>query len=425
MKVKKNIKKIGYFWLPSNPNKKLAGILNIKDGGDISIELHGLFGSNPYEEITLWQLDVILCDIEEYGKVTLIDCKYTHGKKSGEGIKFKNNIKCDYAFIGAHFQSKEDLKFKNLIFRVEGLNAWTAISFIDIQHDEQLNPIITNKEIQDIDVKINAFCDLKFIFNLRRTWLPHALGANDHAEIHQDTYLKLLADSNTSFFDFYILMKKLANFFILAIDYQVSIEEITVQQEGLFVECINGKKTDLLQDIKVFTNKTLYKKHYEEIEWPDMMFRYRDIVDFQETINRWLDMYNIIEPSLELYFAVIFSKDNYLKSQFLMLVQALEGLHRRIKKTNVNLEKRLEELFQEFVNLYSHEEIKEYIVSIKDTRHYLSHYYEKEKDKIIDDTDYEININTLILLLKILFLKELGFENEKINEFIKIEILGK
>jgi len=426
VKVSKDINKIGYFWLPSDPENKLAGILNIQDGGNITLELLGVFGKNPSEKLNLWYFDVILGDIEEYGEVTLIDSKYSKSKKHGHA-KQKNNIECDYALIGAFFENKEELQFKNVVFRVEGLNAWTAISFIDIKHDENHNPIITHSKPQEIDVNINEFCNLKFIFGLRKTWLQHALAANDHAEIHQDTYLMLFSEGNYPFSDFFTLMTKIANFFIFAINHKVSIEEITVQKEGLNISSINKEKTDILKDIKVFTNKTLYKQHDEEVPWNSMMFRYRDTESFENTINKWLNMYNIIEPSLELYFSVIFSKDDYVKSHFLMLVQSLEGLHRRLKKTDVSLINRLRELFKEFIdfNLYSIEEIEEYIIKIKDTRHYLSHYFQIEEDKIIKEDEYEPYINTLILLLQIHFLKELGFDQEQIYHFLNLDRMKK
>jgi len=80
MKVKNNIQKIGYFWLPSNIENKLAGIISIEDGGKISLQLHGLFGVNPYELYEVDNMDIILGDVEEYGKITLVDSTYTEGK---------------------------------------------------------------------------------------------------------------------------------------------------------------------------------------------------------------------------------------------------------------------------------------------------------------------------------------------------------
>ena len=123
MKVKNNIQKIGYFWLPSDPSNKLAGLFIVEDGGVIRLELHGLFGSNPYEQWKQWEWDIILGDIDEYGKITLVHSRYSEGKNRGLGIKFKNFIDSDYAFMRVHINAKDDLKFNNFFFRVEGLNS--------------------------------------------------------------------------------------------------------------------------------------------------------------------------------------------------------------------------------------------------------------------------------------------------------------
>ena len=46
MRVKEKIEKAGYFWLPSAPEKKIPGTLIITDGGNIELEVVGLFGGN-------------------------------------------------------------------------------------------------------------------------------------------------------------------------------------------------------------------------------------------------------------------------------------------------------------------------------------------------------------------------------------------
>ena len=38
MRIKEKIKKLGYFWLPSAPNRQVPGTLSISDGGKIELE---------------------------------------------------------------------------------------------------------------------------------------------------------------------------------------------------------------------------------------------------------------------------------------------------------------------------------------------------------------------------------------------------
>ena len=43
MRIKEELKKSGYFWLPENEDKKIPGNLSILDGGEIELEVVGLF----------------------------------------------------------------------------------------------------------------------------------------------------------------------------------------------------------------------------------------------------------------------------------------------------------------------------------------------------------------------------------------------
>ncbi|MGC2457954.1 MAG: hypothetical protein WA435_08160 [Gallionellaceae bacterium] len=42
MRIKETIKKSGYFWLPSAPERRIPGTLSITDGCDIELEVVGL-----------------------------------------------------------------------------------------------------------------------------------------------------------------------------------------------------------------------------------------------------------------------------------------------------------------------------------------------------------------------------------------------
>ena len=43
MRIKEKFKKLGYFWLPSAPDKKFPGTLSVSDGGIIDLEIVELF----------------------------------------------------------------------------------------------------------------------------------------------------------------------------------------------------------------------------------------------------------------------------------------------------------------------------------------------------------------------------------------------
>ena len=81
MIVSSKIQKLGYFWLPSDENYKLPGLLKIGDGGNIFVELMGLLEEDKQQ----WNVEIILGEIEGKGEVTLVNCSYIKGKKYGYG----------------------------------------------------------------------------------------------------------------------------------------------------------------------------------------------------------------------------------------------------------------------------------------------------------------------------------------------------
>ncbi len=422
MRIKNKIQKLGSFWLPSNENNKLPGLLSIEDGGNISIAFLGLLE----EEREQWSVDIILGDIESEGKVTLVNCYYPKSKNYGHGIQYKNIIKAEYAFLGAYFFTKDELKFNELTFKVEGLNSWSGISGINIDHaDNILHPTISYTKPEKVEIDIDSDFKLSLEFYINQTMAFHALGANDHAEIHQDTYWRIHSDENREFINSFDIAKKITNLMIFAIDKPICIEKISVQNSNIHEICLNEKEMDIPKSIQVFTSQTLCNDVIDEIHWNDMLFRYRDIENISTLIPRWLEMYSVIDPSLDLYFSVKFSKNKYEKSQFLILIQAIEAFYNRLnpKEEKNTLKSKLKDLFEVFAIVWDEKELEPYIEKITVTRNYLTHFNKKKEIRCIQEDEYPSYINTLELLLQFHFLAELGFKNEKIYKILKIDEL--
>ena len=90
MRLDEEFKKSGYFWLPSNPEKRIPGTLFIKDGGNIELEVVGLFDES-IDGINRAMngsdvLERVVGHIEKDGLVTLDDCFYKNRNISFGGI---------------------------------------------------------------------------------------------------------------------------------------------------------------------------------------------------------------------------------------------------------------------------------------------------------------------------------------------------
>ena len=133
MRIKEEFKKSGYFWRPSEPDRKLPGTLSISDGGNIELEvLHQLDDmSPPFSDVRFVGFDdggkrivgvIKNNDILNKKMVTLENCYY---KRLGSGSLATSLIRVSMVFIGAESYDEGDVPlFNSLTFSVEGIEEW-------------------------------------------------------------------------------------------------------------------------------------------------------------------------------------------------------------------------------------------------------------------------------------------------------------
>lgn len=80
MRIEEEYVKTGYFWLPEQQENKIPGILTIKDGGNIELEVVGLFDESIKALNGEDDLSRIIGHVEKDGLVTLDNCFYTKKK---------------------------------------------------------------------------------------------------------------------------------------------------------------------------------------------------------------------------------------------------------------------------------------------------------------------------------------------------------
>jgi hypothetical protein len=137
LRIKDEFKKLGYFGLPSAPERKIPGTLVITDGGNIELEVVGLFdesieGLNRSLNGTD-ELKRIVGDIEKHGLVTLDDCFYKNKNISFGGIS-KSSIHANEALLGVAYDDEEFVLFNTFQFSVEGIDEWVGLSGIKVEH---------------------------------------------------------------------------------------------------------------------------------------------------------------------------------------------------------------------------------------------------------------------------------------------------
>ena len=105
--------------------------------------------------------------------------------------------------------------------------------------------------------------------------------------------------------------------------------------------------------VNIYYSSRPYSTDEPKIYQHDMLFRFRQIQnDAERIINNWLEAYERINPTFDLYFSTQIGCNHTWTVKFLALVQGLEAYHRRTSD-----EKRMDEAeFEELVE-YRHREM--------------------------------------------------------------------
>ena len=164
----------------------------------------------------------------------------------------------------------------------------------------------------------------------------------------------------------------------------------------------------------------------------DMRFTYNDIKDyFEDIMTNWFKVVNRLEPILELL-SLLKTRLN-IENEFLLICQAIEGLHSRFfeleeKSTYRKKEKnsygqasfatRIKSIINRANKLGTNKLSRRLDTSkIKNTRDYYTHLFINQKD-IYTNTELLIVINDLTAILYVLIFKLIHVPEKNILDFI-------
>lgn len=324
MRIKEEYKKSGYFWLHDNPEKRVAGTLVISDGGNIELEIVGLFDESIKALNGEDDLSRIIGHIEKDGLVTLESCFYKKKNISFGGIS-KSLVHVNQVLSGVAYDKGEEVKFNTLSFSIEGLDEWLGISGISVNYgDDYKTAEISYTPQKEIIYKLGDEFKLHISFAYTLPGFPNTT----EAKITQKAFFKLSTENEKELSAFIDLLHKVTYLLCFAIDTTVAISDVSATSNSI-IEKISEKKTRPVP-IKVYYPSLPFLKDAPKVDKHRMLFTFGQIRDNAENIiNNWLKAYTVINPSLGLYFSAVTGTHKYLDGKFLALAQALETYHHR------------------------------------------------------------------------------------------------
>ena len=411
---------MGEFYLPSKPDHKILGRLNIGLDGEVWLEIFGNFETFPYDEAQLYRpLPLINGEVADVGRVALIDCCYRSVSFSLSGPQKKNRIDARYALcnLSVRYENEEEIEFNTLLFSVEHLNSW--LNFVGVRQAGTPVEGMTISYIlpEDITIKLSDGVEIQFTFGV--SWSPPCA---DGVKITQKAYIRLTSEQPRSLFYFTDLADKINAFLCLALGVVVCIKDVIADKQK-----INNR---VLPAIEIYYQPSVRMEKSSKWNRSHAPFQFRDIKENLTAIfNKWIKNYELTWPTYFLYLSCIM-KAGYIETMFLSLVHALENLYEAAcvlygwpKKRG--LKQKLEELIFTFRDLIPDDQDAIWNEIIKDVvgvRNYLTHYnkpgfMEKAETPKVVYILYE----KLSVIIQLHFLKQVGFSNQEIKSLFKKE----
>lgn len=414
----------GFWFLPQNPENKVPGTLYFEVNNEIRLELIGGFEEDISEIFSSHSLDIIhgITSNNEY--ISLFFCqKYSSWNFSSPYPISRFN--CHYLIKGKHLSNVNENIFDRIQIELSSLYEWlpsgrirNSITFSKDDRPIETTVSVSEEDYWEIDVKIDQDFELKLF------GIGGFTSNGDHSEykFYQKTILEISSNnSKKSFIDLLNKVEIFKQFLSLAALSTIDFLQITLFDNDDFQEFDNGKK--IIHSIPLY-----FIEEKQKIEKPkrhQFLFKHSDISDvFPEIIKKWYGIKENLAPIRNHLISSVKTKNVFTSLDFLIIVQALEGYHRRfIYKKDKELKTRLSELIDLFkgVNKITNNPIN--ITHVVSSRNYYSHFFDRNKN-VLDGVELFYLTNKLRNLLICCVLRLLGFDigltNKLLNENEKL-----
>lgn len=442
MRIEEEFIKSGYFWLPENEADKIPGVMTIKDGGKIELEVVGLFHNRLITQNE--SIKRIIGHIEDEGLVTLDGCFYT--KQTMGGIA-KSTVYVATVFCGVAYDTDELVLFNSLSFSVDCLDEWVGISGIKVDYaDDYRTATIGYAPPEVLKYELDNGLSLEILFSYT---LP-GFSNGTEAKISQKAYFKLTSEQPIPYRNLTEVAFKLDSFLCFAMDETVALKNLV----GKSTEIVDRNENEV--PIKVFYQSIPFESREPKKDWHQMLFTYNAIRENAElVINNWLAAYETVDPALNLYFATKTGAQKYTDGKFLALAQGLETYHRRtssetlmdqsefdslvqqiiqgcpeehsewlkgrlIHGNEINLGKRIKAIIEPFKDkLGNNRERSKLLRNIVNTRNYLTHYSDSLEEHALNGAELWKLCQKMEAIFQLHFLKVIGFNESEIGSVIE------
>lgn len=383
----------GSWWLPEKPEEKISGFIRFVPSQGAILDLIGTFKEIQERDNRIKETlksELILGISLDGKKITLHKCFETnttintsYNSNQIESKNFKTSFLAERIFLGAHFERKEDIKFKELSVQYSYLDQWVNVSGFDFENHENNEFIIKYKEPESIQAVIDS--DVKIFIDF-----PYSFSSSFPCPtIIQETWIRIEPSEEKSIYDLFKIMYQIQNFLSLGLAelvYPKAIEGKTKMNRRMVENICH------YPPVRIFNLNNGVRESKRILPF-QMFFSFEDIHDkFEYFVQNWFKKIELLGPIYNLYFGTLYSPNMNLENQFLNQVHALESYHRRVHIGEyIERKKYLDELYPIFVNSIPNNLDDDFRSSLKGKLHYLNEYSLRKRLKEIIES-YSLNL---------------------------------
>jgi len=409
----------GFWFLPENIENKVPGILYFEKNKEIRLELIGGFETNV-KDVILNILDNKAVEIihgvnNKNEKISLLFCNGQSNINFPSQFQTTNYF-CQYFIKGKHLLDIHELTFDKIQADLTNLYEWlplgalkNKISFSKDNKPYQIVVSLDKNDSWEKDFEIGSDYELK-IFGFGN------FGSSfDNSEYHffQNTNVEIThKNSKKSFAELLDKLGLFRQFLSLATLSSLNFRELTLFDNSDFHEFKNGDKETNRVSLYFIEDKeitAINKSHH-------FLFKFQDIEPvFPDIIKKWYISKKSLAPIRTHLVSSIKPKIKFTSLDFLIIVQSLEGYHRRfIDSKDKTLRTRLDELIKLFSGIKKIKNKPINLTQVVNSRNYYSHFFDKNKN-VLDGKELFFLTKQLRNLLICCVLNLIGFEDNLIN----------
>jgi len=307
----------GFWHVPDNPSRKIAGTLRYSAEDGLRLALTGSFGEWPSGQRadSYPTIHGIVHD-SPFGKAfTLVDCFRTMLSVQMPGFATEE-VFANHAYAGDHWPTKDNLLFGSAALELSALDNWIDTSGISCRPPKERADAIQMEYARPESIPI-ALDDqtLKIDFGWSRSQSLRAYSFREKVGIKIDGLGRMPQDQIAQQYIY-----PLQNFFTFATDHPSAIGSTVFYSRDM-------NSADLEQSSAFhYLAQPIYllKETEKQLQSHDMLFTYEDVKDdLPRLFRRWFDFTRVFKPFCLSYFGLLYAPDRFIDERFRTLIESL------------------------------------------------------------------------------------------------------